>query len=72
MRYAIDKNKKIQFGYRKTTDKGYKQRIIRPVMLEKVDHDRDFGATLCVRGYCELRKAERIFALKRMRGLRLI
>lgn len=72
IRYAINNGKRIQFSYKKPTDKSYKQRTIRPAKLENVDHHRDTSATLCVRGYCELRKAERIFALKRMRGLRLI
>lgn len=72
IRYAINNGKKIQFGYRKPTDKGYKKRTVHPARLENVDHHRDSGSTLCVRGHCELRKAERIFALKRMRGLKII
>lgn len=70
--YAINSGRKIQFGYRKPTDKGYKKRTVYPARLENVDHHRDSGSTLCVRGYCELRMAERIFALKRMRGLEVI
>lgn len=69
---AINNGRKIQFAYKKPTDKGYKQRTVRPVRLEKVVHHRDSGTTLCVRGYCELRKSERIFALKRMLGLKVI
>ena len=72
IRYAINNGKKIQFGYRKPTDKGYKKRTVHPARLENVDHHRDSGSTLCVRGYCELRKAERIFAIKRMRSLKII
>lgn len=72
IRYAINNGKKIQFGYKKPTDNGYTQRTVHPIRLEKVNHHRDSGYTLCVRGYCELRKAERIFALKRMRGLKVI
>ena len=72
IRYAINVGKRIKFGYRKTTDKGHKQRTVRPEMLVNLDHYRDAGSTLCVRGFCELRKTERIFALKRMRGLKVI
>lgn len=72
IRYAIEKGKKIKFGYKKPKDKSYKQRTVKPVELVNVDHIRDTGATLCVRGYCELRKAERTFALKRMRGLKVM
>jgi len=72
IRYAINNGKRIQFGYRKPTDKGYRKRTVHPARLENIDHHRDSGSTLCVRGYCELRKAERVFALKRMRGLKII
>ncbi len=70
--YAINSGKRIKFGYRKSTDKGFKQRTVHPAMLVNVDHQHDSESTLCVRGYCELRKAERTFALKRMRGLKVI
>lgn len=72
IRYAVSEGKRISFGYRKPTEEGFKQRTVRPVELVSVDHYRDSGTTLCVKGYCELRKAERIFALKRMRGLKVI
>jgi hypothetical protein len=70
--HAIDHRKKIKFGYKKPTDKGYKQRTVSSLKMENMDHYIDDGSTLCVRGYCELRKAERVFALKRMRGLKVI
>lgn len=72
IRYAIDNGKKIKFGYKKPNEKSHKKRTVKPAELVNVDHHRDSGSTLCVRGYCELRKAERVFALKRMRGLRVI
>ncbi|WP_197054398.1 HNH endonuclease [Nitrosococcus oceani] len=72
IRYAIENNRKIKFGYKKPSDRGYKQRIVIPTKLTNVEHHRNPGSTLCVRGYCELRQAERIFALKRMRGLKVI
>ena len=70
--YAIENGKRIKFGYRKPTEKSYKQRTVKPIELINVDHWRDNGSTLCARGYCELRKADRTFALKRMRGLKVI
>jgi len=72
IRYAIKNNNRIKFGYKKPTDKGYKQRTVKPTELIDIVHVRDSGSTLCVRGYCELRNAERTFALKRMRGLKII
>ena len=72
IRYAIENGKRIKFGYKKLIDKSHKQRTVKPAKLVNVDHRRDSGSTLCVRGYCELRKAERVFALKRMRGLKVV
>lgn len=72
IRYAIEKGNPIKFGYKKPKEKSYKQRTVKPVELVNIDHIRDTGSTLCIRGYCELRKAERTFALKRMRGLKVI
>jgi predicted DNA-binding transcriptional regulator YafY len=72
IRYAIANGKRINFVYRKPEEDIHKQRTIKPTELINLDHHRDSGSTLCVRGYCELRKAERTFALKRMRGLKVI
>lgn len=72
IRYAIANGKRINFGYRKLEEINHKQRTITPAELINVDHHRDGGSTLCVRGYCELRKTERTFALKRMRGLKVL
>ena len=72
IRYAIIKGMRIQFGYKKPTDMSYKQRTVHPVMLINIKHRRFPGSTLCVQGYCELRRAERTFALKRMRDLKVI
>lgn len=70
--YAINNDKRIKFGYKKLKDKSHKQRTVKPAELVNLDHRRNSGSTLCVCGYCELRKAERTFALKRMRGLKVI
>jgi anti-sigma28 factor (negative regulator of flagellin synthesis) len=71
IRYAIANGKLIKFGYKKYKDKSYKQRTVKPAKLVILDHIRNTGSTLCVHGYCELRKARRTFALKRMRGLKV-
>ncbi len=72
IRYAIKNNRKIKFRYKKPSDKNYKQRTVVPKELINIPHVRDNGSTLCVHGYCELRQADRSFALKRMRGLKII
>ncbi len=64
IRYAIANGKQITFGYRKPEEKRHKNRTIKPAEIINIDHHRDSGSTLCVSGYCYLRKAERIFALK--------
>jgi len=72
IQYAINNGKRIKFGYKKPNDVSYKQRIVKPFEILDIKHQRDDGLTLCVRGYCDLRKEERTFALKRMRGLKVI
>ncbi len=70
--YAIKNGKRIKFGYKKPSDDKFIQRIVHPAALVKVKHNMDDGFTLCVKGYCELRKAERTFAIKRMKNLKII
>jgi len=72
IRYAIKNNKQIKFSYKKPSDTSYIMRTVKPAKLINVDHYKDSESTLCVQGYCELRKANRVFALKRMRGLNVI
>lgn len=69
---AIQQRKQISFGYKKPSQKGYKKRTIKPIRLKKVPHRDRINFTLCVFGYCELRKANRKFALKRMKGLKIL
>jgi hypothetical protein len=70
IKYAIENSKKIEFEYRKPSDKKYQKRTILPEKLLNKDHVHTSETTLCVSGYCELRRANRIFALKRMKGLK--
>lgn len=72
IRYAIKNDKQIKFGYKKPSYTSYIMRTVKPANLINMDHYRDNESTLCVQGYCELRKANRVFALKRMRGLNVI
>ena len=72
IKIAIQQEKYISFGYRKPSQKGHKERTIKPIKLEKISHRDKINFTLCVYGYCELRKANRNFALKRMRGLKIL
>lgn len=48
------------------------KRTVIPDEIVNIDHQRDAGSTLCVTGFCELRNAERTFALKRMKGLNVL
>lgn len=72
IRFAIEQGKRVGFGYKKPGEKGYKKRRIRPIELTNIAHHRDNGSTLCVLGFCELRQANRNFALKRMKGLKIV
>jgi len=69
---AIEKQNKLEFLYKKPGAAGYEQRTVRPIELDRVAHKRGNGYTLCIRGYCELRRDIRNFAIKRMKNLRVI
>jgi Zn finger protein HypA/HybF involved in hydrogenase expression len=64
IKYAIDNNRIIRFKYEKF-DGEVSNRSIRPKNLKQK------GKSLCVEGFCNLRKADRIFAVKRMTGVRI-
>jgi hypothetical protein len=72
IRYAIDQKRKIEFLYKKPNQTSHKKRTISPIELNNVAHEADDGQTLCILGYCELRKANRNFALKRMKNLKVL
>ncbi len=72
LQHAIKNGHRITFGYKKPRDKGHKSRTIQPIELFTMDHERDSGSTLCVRGFCELRQEKRNFSIKRMRGLKIL
>ena len=72
LQHAIKNGQRVKFGYKKPQDKGHKSRTIQPIELFAMDHERDSGSTLCVRGFCELRQENRNFSIKRMRGLKIL
>lgn len=60
--FAIDTNKKIAFFYKKITDDKPLHRIVKPY---RIDHEY-------IDGFCELRNANRIFRLDRIRKLTVV
>jgi hypothetical protein len=69
---AISAGSDIEFLYRKPTDAAKKKRRVTPIELISMQHEHDEGMTLCLQGYCHTRKANRVFALKRMTGVKRI
>ena len=72
IRSAANRGKKITFEYKKPSDKSYLKRVVLPYGLINMPHRRNYGNTLCVEGFCELRNTDRTFALKRMKQLKII
>lgn len=70
LKNAIASECDVEFMYRKPTDTSHKKRHITPHALIEIDHEQGDERTLCLKGYCHMRRAERYFALKRMRGLK--
>jgi hypothetical protein len=68
---AIKDRKKIEFLYKKPRELTYTKRTVRPIEFAKFSR-KDGDSTLCVQGHCDLRKAIRSFALKRMKNLTVI
>ena len=69
---AIDNHQRIQFAYKKPSDRRRMTRVVVPERLLNIPNSRDSGETLCVEGFCELREATRVFALERMQELEVI
>lgn len=72
LQYAIEQGKSVEFDYRKSNERKYKRRTFKPMELINISHVHDNGQTLCVQGFCELNQANRTFAIKRMRELKII
>ena len=69
---AINTGRKIVFLYKRPQDKTYQARTIKPIGFIEYQHSYGSGATFCVKGICDLMKAERTFALKRMKDLKIV
>jgi hypothetical protein len=68
---AIEQGALIAFEY--TTFHGERSsRTIRPLRIEDVHYQSRYRASLCVRGHCTMRNAERVFSYKRMEGVRIV
>ena len=69
---AIDNNQKIQFDYKKPSNKRWRTRVVVPERLFNIPNSRASRETLCVEGFCELRQDTRVFALERMQELTVL
>ena len=69
---AIYNNKYIEFYYKKKDDQEYMKRIIKPYYFKNVPHIHSSESTLCIKGLCFIRNADRTFALKRMKNINII
>jgi hypothetical protein len=69
---AIQMGLDVEFMYQKPQDLLPLKRRLSPSGLSEVAHQRDGGSTLCVEGFCHVRQSGRVFALKRMWGVKLL
>ncbi len=63
--WAIQSDQKIRFSYEKRNGEK-SNRIVTPINFKTVER------TLCLEGYCNLRRARRTFAVQRMRDIEII
>lgn len=69
---AIEKDKKISFLYRKFDEERSHKRVIKPKGYKQVESRGRGKFSLCIKGHCDLRQANRVFALRRMSKLRIV
>ena len=69
---AIEQGRRIEFLYKKPKSTNYEIRTIKPIEFKNIPHTYGSRSTLCIKGFCEKRSANRNFALKRMKDLRVI
>jgi hypothetical protein len=65
LKHAIETNKIVHFHYRKF----HGQRSVRSIKPSGI---KQVGQSLCVEGFCYLRNADRIFAIKRMKLVKIV
>lgn len=68
---AIISNNKIEFLYRKFNDEKFQKRVVTPTKITGYDHKNKEDSTLCVEGFCHIRNENRVFALKRMKDVKI-
>jgi len=68
---AIREQRKIVFTYRKY-DEPDERRTVTPSEIKPWAHKRKEGNTMCVKGFCHTRNADRNFAIKRIYRLRIV
>jgi hypothetical protein len=69
---AIKDQRKIEFTYKKPTANKPELRTILPHEFKHVAHKHGPDSTHCVVGFCDKRKEQRTFALKRMSNIRVL
>jgi hypothetical protein len=69
LKQAIDNKQPVYFRYQKA-DGTKTTRTIDPREFKTVEWEMKPGQTLCIVGYCHLRKTDRTFAIKRMSGVK--
>jgi len=65
LEWAIQSSQKVRFSYEKRNGEK-SDRTVTPIDFKTVEQ------TLCLEGYCHLRRAKRTFAIKRMRDIRIV
>jgi len=69
---ALSKGSRISFEYKKPKDSKYHLRTIKPKGVVEIEHKKDSDVTLCIYGFCYKRKADRTFAIQRMKNLSIL
>ena len=65
IQFSIENKLTISFRYTKFEGEKSKRSMVPRSLKQK-------GTSLCVEGYCNLRNADRIFAIKRMEGVKIV
>ena len=68
---AIIGKKSVEISYKNYQNK-YSERVIKPIKFEMIKRKKNFYDRLCVKGYCNLRNEDRIFAIYRIQKLEII
>lgn len=71
IKQAIDENKHVEFMYKTKKQDEYIHRRVKPIEIVNVSCNGSVKNADCLLGYCELRKANRKFALIRMKNLKI-